>query len=66
MDDLYKYLISQNEIVEKIKNLKEEKTLSEIKSKQELTYLYNQLDDSILNLIDNDLIIFYFKNNQVG
>lgn len=66
MDDLYKYLISQNEIVEKIKNLKEEKTLSEIKNKQELTYLYNQLDDSILNLIDNDLIIFYFKNNQVG
>jgi hypothetical protein len=66
MDDLYKDLISQNKIVEKIKNLKEEKTLSEFKNKQELTYLYNQLDDSILNLIDNDLIIFYFKNNQVS
>jgi hypothetical protein len=66
MDGLYKNLISHNQIVEKIEKLKEEKTSNEPDIKQELTILYNQLDDLILNLIDNDFIIFYFKNNEVN
>ncbi len=66
MDDLYKELISQNQIVEKINKLKEENTTIETKKKVELTILYNQLDELIFNLIDNDFCTFYFKNNQVN
>jgi hypothetical protein len=66
MDDLYDVLISQNQIIENISKLKEESTLNDTKKKLELSILYNQLDDLIFNLIDNDFCLFYFKNNQVS